>query len=87
MNNLKGKVAIVTGAGRGIGYAITKSLLQESVKVVATELIPSSRPNLDLEALSTPEEVSDIILFLLKNRNNSVIDEITIRRHAKEPWI
>ncbi len=54
---------------------------------VATELVKEARPDLDMSDLSTPEEISDIILFLLKTRNNSVIDEVSVRRYSKEPWV
>jgi 3-oxoacyl-[acyl-carrier protein] reductase len=53
---------------------------------VATEMIQKLRPDLDLSTLSTPEEIADIVLFLLKNRNGAVIDEVCVRRHTKEPW-
>ncbi len=53
---------------------------------VATEMVKEARPDLDLSDLSTPEEITDIVLFLLKSRNHSVIDEISVRRYSKEPW-
>ena len=36
MGKLDGKVAIVTGAGRGIGRAITEAYLQEGASVTIT---------------------------------------------------
>lgn len=36
---LKGKVAIVTGAGRGIGLAIARHLLEDGASVVLTDLV------------------------------------------------
>lgn len=39
--HLKGKVAIVTGAGRGIGLAITTALAEEGATVVAANLTPT----------------------------------------------
>lgn len=53
---------------------------------VGTELIQETRPDLNMDALSTPQEMADIMLFFLKNRNNSVIDQISVRRYTKEPW-
>jgi 3-oxoacyl-[acyl-carrier protein] reductase len=53
---------------------------------VSTEMIQKMRPDLDLSMLSAPGEIADIVLFLLKNRNGAVIDEICVRRHTKEPW-
>ena len=34
------QVAIVTGAGRGIGYAIAQALSREGARVVLGELVP-----------------------------------------------
>ena len=32
-----------------------------------------------------PEELADIIVFILSNRNNSVIDNLIVRRYTKRP--
>ena len=78
-----------------LGYTkvLARELFKKGIRVhvllpggVGTELIRETRPDLDMNDLSTPQEIADIILFLLKNRNNSVIDEISIRRYTKEPW-
>ena len=45
---LHGRVAVVTGASRGIGLAITRTLLQEGMRVVAT----SRRRSPELDALA-----------------------------------
>lgn len=46
MNSLEGKVAIVTGASSGIGYAAAKLFAQEGAKVVVT-----ARRHIELEKL------------------------------------
>lgn len=51
--NLEGAVAIVTGAGRGIGLAVTRTLVGEGVRVLAASR--SITP--DLEALAEPGAV------------------------------
>ena len=49
-------------------------------------MIHVTRPDLSGDAYSKPEEIAEIILFILTHRNNSVLDEIYIRRHAKPPF-
>jgi NAD(P)-dependent dehydrogenase (short-subunit alcohol dehydrogenase family) len=51
--NLSGRVAVVTGASRGIGIAITRTLLAEGARVVAA----SRRSSPELEALAGPSLV------------------------------
>ena len=40
MADLQGKVALVTGAARGIGYAIADTLAREGANVVIFDLCP-----------------------------------------------
>ena len=53
---------------------------------VDTPMIRVTRPDLEGDAYSRPEEIAEIVLFILAHRNNSILDEVYIRRHAKPPF-
>jgi len=53
---------------------------------VATEMVQKTRPDLDMSELITPEDIVDIVMFLLTHRGNAVIDEISVRRAGNQPW-
>ena len=76
----------------------TKSLAQEvydkGVRVhaispggVYTDMIKVSRPDLTDEGMIKPQDIADIVMFLLKNRGNAVIDEILVHRINKTPFL
>jgi NAD(P)-dependent dehydrogenase (short-subunit alcohol dehydrogenase family) len=63
---IPGKVAIVTGAGQGIGYAIAKRFVQEGAKVVVAEVVADRGERaaetlraLGGNAVAIPTDVSD----------------------------
>ncbi len=47
---------------------------------VATEMVTTMRPDIDAASLIQPEELADVIEFLVFSNSRSVIDEINIRR-------
>ncbi|MGB9858240.1 MAG: SDR family NAD(P)-dependent oxidoreductase [Dictyoglomaceae bacterium] len=53
---------------------------------VATDLVTIMRPDIDPSTLIKPEEIAEIVVFLLKYRGNAVIDEINVRREKNPPW-
>jgi len=53
---------------------------------VATDMLDQMRPDLQKSTLMAPEEIADIVLFLLTHRGNAVIDDIHVRRASAEPW-
>ena len=75
-------------------YGFTKSLANEvyaeNIRVhtvcpggVFTDMVKVTRPDLTGEDMIMPEEIADIVLFLLTRRGNAVIDDICVRRAAK----
>jgi 3-oxoacyl-[acyl-carrier protein] reductase len=53
---------------------------------VDTDLISSMRPDLDRSGLMKPEEIAEIVAFLLIHRGNTVIDDLHLRRVSGDPW-
>jgi 3-oxoacyl-[acyl-carrier protein] reductase len=81
--DLKGKVAIVTGAGRGIGREIADTLAREGVKTVVTDIrqelldeVHGSWEQEGLEGLQLMCDVRD------KAANQRVVDE-TVRAYGR----
>ena len=77
----------------GFTKALAREVQDRDIRVhalapggVATDLVTSMRPDLDTRELIQPEELADIVLFLLLHRGNAVIDEINIRRISNTPW-
>lgn len=54
---------------------------------VYTDMVKISRPDLTADGMILPTDISDIVMFLLKNRGNAVIDEIIVHRLGKEPFL
>lgn len=53
---------------------------------VATEMVTTMRADIDVTQLIQPDEIADIVEFLLKHRGNAVIDNINMRRSNSEPF-
>lgn len=78
----------------GLSKTMANELNSENIRVhvispggVYTEMVKETRPDLDASGLTLPEDISDLVLYLLEHRNtNGVVDEICIRRPGKEPF-
>jgi len=73
--------------------ALAKEVQQDGIRVhvicpggVDTDLVRDARPNLDPSVLVQPQEIADVVLFLVARRGNGIIDQINVRRAASTPW-
>ena len=53
---------------------------------VNTDMVSDMRSDIDKAQLMTPQDIADIVVFLITHRGNAVIDEINIRRAISQPW-
>ncbi len=77
----------------GMSKALAKEVQEDGIRVhvispggVDTEQLGLARPELDRSVLMQPEDIADIVLFLVTRQGNAVIDEINVRRAASTPW-
>lgn len=77
----------------GMSKALARELHGDGIRVhaicpggVSTQMAGQARPDLDRSVLMQPDEIADVVLFLLTRRGNAVIDEIHMRRAVSTPW-
>ncbi len=78
----------------GFTKSLAKEVYKDGIRVhavapggVYTDMIKIARPDLTSDGMIVPEEIADIVMFLLENRGNAVIDEIIVHRAPKEPFL
>ena len=78
----------------GFTKSLAAEVYNEGVRVhaispggVYTDMVKVSRPDLTPDGMIMPQEIADIVLFLLKNRGNAIIDEIIVHRLNKQPFL
>lgn len=74
--------------------SLAKEVFKDGIRVhvvspggVFTDMIAISRPDLTSDGMILPQDVANIVDFLIKNRTNAVIDEISLHRLGKEPFM
>jgi len=78
---------------RGMTISLAEELKGSNIRVhllcpggVDTELVQKVRPDIKKEDLMQPEEIAELVLYLVTHKGNAVIDELHIRRAASSPW-
>ena len=77
----------------GMTKSIAREYYKENIRVhaicpggVYTDMVKISRPDLSPEGMIMPDDIAELVWFLLVNRTNAVIDEILLHRANKEPF-
>jgi 3-oxoacyl-[acyl-carrier protein] reductase len=77
----------------GMSKVLAQEVQPDNIRVhtilpggVATDLIGQMRPDLKLSELMAPEDIAEIVVFLLTHRSNAVIDDVHVRRASSAPW-
>jgi 3-oxoacyl-[acyl-carrier protein] reductase len=91
-----GTYAVSKNALRALTITLSKDLRKDNIRVhaismgaVDTPLLQKglqTRPDIDPSKLVRPEEIADLVVFLVTWRGNGVIDEINIRRPDAHYW-
>lgn len=78
----------------GLTKSFAREYYQDGIRVhaicpggVYTDMVKISRPDLSPEGMIMPDEIADIVRFLVENRGNAVIDEVLVHRVNKEPFL
>jgi 3-oxoacyl-[acyl-carrier protein] reductase len=78
---------------RGMTMSLAEELRGTNVRVhllcpggVDTDMVGRVRPDIAKDELIKPEEIAELVLYLLTHKGNAVVDELRIRRATSSPW-
>ena len=78
---------------RGMTISLAEELRGSNIRVhllcpggVDTDLVQKVRPDIKKDELMQPEEIAELVVYLVTHKGNAVIDELHIRRAASAPW-
>jgi len=78
---------------RGMTISLAEELKGSNIRVhllcpggVDTQLVQKVRPDIKKQDLMQPEEIAELVVYLVTHKGNAVIDELHIRRAASSPW-
>jgi NAD(P)-dependent dehydrogenase (short-subunit alcohol dehydrogenase family) len=78
---------------RGMTISLAEELKGSNIRVhllcpggINTDMVGSVRPDIPKKDLIEPEEIAELVLYLVTHKGNAVIDELHIRRASSTPW-
>ena len=78
---------------RGMSIALAEELRETNIRVhvicpggVETPMVTRVRPDIPTDELIAPEEIAELVLYLVTHTGNAVVDELHIRRKTSAPW-
>ena len=78
---------------RGMTMSLAEELRGSNIRVhllcpggVDTDMVSNVRPDIPKTELIKPEEIAELVLYLVRHKGNAVIDELHIRRATSSPW-
>ncbi len=78
---------------RGMSIALAEELKGTNVRVhvlcpggIDTEMVARVRPDIQRDDLIQPDEIAELVIYLVTHRGRGVIDELRIRRANASPW-
>jgi 3-oxoacyl-[acyl-carrier protein] reductase len=78
---------------RGMSMSLAEELRGTNIRVhvlcpggVDTDLVDKVRPDIAKDELIGPEEVAELVHYLVTHKGNAVVDELHIRRATSTPW-
>jgi len=78
---------------RGMTISLAEELRGSNIRVhvlcpggVDTDMVDRVRPDIDKGELIKPEEIAELVLYLVTHKGNAVVDELRIRRATSTPW-
>lgn len=78
---------------RGMTISLAEELRGSNIRVhllcpggVDTDMVDRVRPDIAKDELIKPEEIAELVLYLVTHKGNAIVDELRIRRATSSPW-
>jgi len=78
---------------RGMAMSLAEELRGSNIRVhvlcpggADTDMVGRVRPDIAKDELIKPQEIAELVLYLVTHKGNAVVDELRIRRATSSPW-